>query len=167
MSRLNKSGYLGHQNLKNALEREKNVAILTSGLDQSAAAGTRIKTAAFSFRIGGTLYTKAADTHEVTSGQDVASDKYAAFAVLIDSDGTIRTLKGEDAASKTAAINALVDVVVPADEAVIGILVVTGAFTAGTTVTTAETTIDYYSCGVDTALSSGKSTSGNDLLAAL
>ncbi len=165
MSRLSKANYLGHQNLKNGLEREKNVAILNSVLEQNASGGTKFKTADFSYRIGSTLYSKTAATHEITG--NVAESKYAAYVVLVDKDGTIRTLKGADAASKTLAISALVDVDVPSDEAVVGFLVVTGAFTAGTTVTTAETTIDYYSCGVSVALSSGKTAAGNSLLAAL
>ena len=149
---------------------ENNKAVTPAGLNDNSSIDTLFQAAALTFRIADVMYTKSAATDLTivvgTTTGVVASSKYAAFAVVIDSAGTITTLKGADCASKAKAIAALIDVEIPTDKSVLGFLVVSGAFTAGTTSMTAGTNVDFYSCG-GMALGSGLSTDGDNLLAAL
>jgi hypothetical protein len=110
-----------------------------------ASTTTKVKTtSAITFRIAGLPYEKAAtDNIVITACAVQALATFAKYLLSIESDGSVTTTKGDDAA--TAALALLPDL--PAGSAPIGYFQIntdgTSTFTAGTTDLTADATDTY------------------------
>jgi hypothetical protein len=186
------ANYLGHQNLKDALDRIKagteNVAIITPTFAAVTGADYRGEgaygscaiiqaTTTFCYRIGDVGYTKGKSLvpglidadHAITTG------KFRAGVILIDADGTYSFMWGEEsdgsAGSKAKAIANLIEAVEASDltdKAVIGFFVagVAGSAFLSTASLLVGTNLDVYGVG-GMALSTGLSTDGGQMMGVL
>lgn len=183
------ANYLGHQNLKKALDMLKrsreNTCFTPAGLVACTGADYRGEGtygacaiiqigASFAYRIEDTMYEKGAALIPglLTAANAITATYYRAGVILINSSGTIRVLCGaQGIGGKAQAVMQLVSVLSATDledEAIIGFFIAgdgTNAFLS-TASLLVGTDLDVYSCG-GMAVASGLSTDGNQLLGAV
>ncbi len=171
-----KAEYLGHQNLKNALESitkiGNNRALTATVMNDNGTTDEYFQTNAFEYKIGDTIYAKAAGTHDfdvATDSLTLAVGLYAVLMVLIDTAGTLTYVKGSDVATKSLAILDIENLTVSSTKAIMGFIILgdgTLSFNAGSDKAEAGTNMDFYSVGA-TAVSSGLGTDGDKLIPGL
>lgn len=129
-------GGLSNQNLRNALEKVQDnlcdVVLNAAGLVIGSSAAAKVKIANTIYAsLAGVLVKKT--TAEITISGTVTNAKFNVYVLTIDSAGTVTATMGTEGAT----IGAVVFPTVPADEAVIGFVIInptgTGDFVGGTT----------------------------------
>lgn len=107
------------------LYRREHEALTFGSIGNGGTAGRLRTNAAVTYRIGGTLYTKAStdDLWNLSAQTDTTGAQYRAFWLYLDSSGTATIAAGENAASAALAIAAL--------PAVTSTKAVVGCFVAG------------------------------------
>jgi len=121
--------------IKNIQTNLVDLVLNSAGLVIGSSSKKKVKLAnAIHYLIDGVLYTAAgAEVALTATTHNVAAGKFAAFLVLIDAAGTVTFAKSADAAS----LAAVVLPAVPADNVVVGIVIInptgTGNFVAATT----------------------------------
>lgn len=105
------------------LYRREHEALTFGSIGNGGTAGRLRTNAAVTYRIGGTLYTKAStdDLWNLSAQTDTTGAQYRAFWLYLDSSGTASIGAGSNAASAAAAIAALPTVA--SDKSVIGVFV--------------------------------------------
>jgi hypothetical protein len=127
------------EDIRNALEKLQINAVdhllSSAALAIGSSSKAKVKIVnTFYYIIDGVLYSKtSAEVAFTATSHDVAEDKFAAFVLSIDAAGTVTITKSADAAT----LAEIVLPAVPADEVVVGMVIInptgTGAFDASTT----------------------------------
>lgn len=121
------------RNILDAIEKAVSNHVTIDPVLAPGGTATNFKVSAFSYKLSGMVYNKAAADNIAAPGTSTAAGEFLKVLVCIDSAGTVSVVAGEKAA--TQALAELPDT--PANKLAIGYLEIPESFTSGTTNVTA------------------------------